>query len=223
MFFLPFVIFTSYFSIYLSYIHFWLQFLVLCASQCLLLLPSQLLLSLKVMIFIGGTSDSQQRKCISNSGFTFTICLWSIVWRQLWIQLSWIIVHFWPAVISCGNFVLLILEQLWLTYHQLKQTKSSLPPPYSWSLPKSQLKQSLNVKTWEVGQPQDATIHILFYIFHFTGGSRLMQISLLQISLLRFFKKIHKSALCVVLMRIFGYFISLVRFFGLYFADASFG
>ena len=69
----PFPILYSLIS--LSFIHFCLQFLVLCSSHCLLLLPSQLLLSLKVMIFIGGTSDSQQRKCISNSGFTFTMCL----------------------------------------------------------------------------------------------------------------------------------------------------
>jgi hypothetical protein len=64
-----------------------------------------------------------------------------------------------------------------------------------------------------------------------TGGSRLMRISLLRISLLRFFKKFHKFALCkfwsilfhycdflgknICLMRIFGYFISLVRFFWL--------
>ena len=34
----------------------------------------------------------------------------------------------------------------------------------------------------------------------------------MQISLLRFFKKIHKFTLSVVLMRNFGYFISLVRF-----------
>ena len=33
-----------------------------------------------------------------------------------------------------------------------------------------------------------------------TGSSCLMQISLLRISLLRFFKKFHKFALCVVLM-----------------------
>ena len=42
-----------------------------------------------------------------------------------------------------------------------------------------------------------------------------MRISLLRISLLRFFKKFHKFALCVVLMQIFGYFISLVRYFWL--------
>ena len=34
----------------------------------------------------------------------------------------------------------------------------------------------------------------------------------MQISLLRFFKKINKFTLCVVLMQIFGYFISLVQF-----------
>ena len=48
-----------------------------------------------------------------------------------------------------------------------------------------------------------------------------MRISLLRISLLRFFKKFHKFALCIVLMRIFGYFISLVRFFGLFLANAN--
>ena len=56
-----------------------------------------------------------------------------------------------------------------------------------------------------------------------TGGSRLMQISLLRISLLRFFKTFHKFGLCVVLMRIFGSFISLVRIIWLYLANANFG
>ena len=44
-----------------------------------------------------------------------------------------------------------------------------------------------------------------------TGGSRLMRISLLRISLLRFFKKI---PLCEFVPYALGYFISLVRFFG---------
>ena len=45
-------------------------------------------------------------------------------------------------------------------------------------------------------------------------GSRLMRISLLRISLLRFFKKVHKFALCEFMTYALGYFISLVRFFG---------
>ena len=50
-----------------------------------------------------------------------------------------------------------------------------------------------------------------------TGGSRLM-----RISLLRFFKKIHEFALWVVLTQIFGYFISLVPFWGLFLANVNF-
>ena len=38
---------------------------------------------------------------------------------------------------------------------------------------------------------------------------------------MRFFKKINKFTLCVVFMRIFGYFISLVRFLGLFLANAN--
>ena len=38
---------------------------------------------------------------------------------------------------------------------------------------------------------------------HNTGSSRLMRISLLQISLLRFFKKFHKFALCEFLSILF--------------------
>ena len=49
-----------------------------------------------------------------------------------------------------------------------------------------------------------------------------MGISLLRISLLQFFNKFLKFALCVVLIRIFGYFISLVQFFVLYLANANF-
>ena len=47
-------------------------------------------------------------------------------------------------------------------------------------------------------------------------GSRLMRISLLRIriSLLRFFKKIHKFALCEFMPYALSYFISLLRFFG---------
>jgi hypothetical protein len=41
-----------------------------------------------------------------------------------------------------------------------------------------------------------------------------MRISLLRISLLRFFKKIHRFALCEFMPYALGYFISLVRFFG---------
>ena len=41
-----------------------------------------------------------------------------------------------------------------------------------------------------------------------TKGSRLMQISLLG-----FFKKIHKSALCELMSYALSYFISLVQFF----------
>jgi hypothetical protein len=41
-----------------------------------------------------------------------------------------------------------------------------------------------------------------------------MRISLLGISLLRFFKKIHKLALCEFMPYALSYFISLVRFFG---------
>ena len=52
-----------------------------------------------------------------------------------------------------------------------------------------------------------------------SGGSRLMRISLLRISILRFFKKFHKFALCIVIMRIF---FSLVQFFGLFLANAHF-
>jgi hypothetical protein len=44
----------------------------------------------------------------------------------------------------------------------------------------------------------------------FTGGSRLMQISLVRISLLRFFKTFHKYLPYANL----GLFISLVQFFG---------
>ena len=47
-----------------------------------------------------------------------------------------------------------------------------------------------------------------------TGGSQLMRISLQQISLLRFFKKIYKFALCEFIVYALGYFISLVQFFG---------
>ena len=43
-----------------------------------------------------------------------------------------------------------------------------------------------------------------------TGGSRLMQISLVRISLLRFFKTFHKY----LLYANFGLIISLVQFFG---------
>ena len=46
-------------------------------------------------------------------------------------------------------------------------------------------------------------------VFHYTGGSRLMRISLLRISLLRFFKTFHKY----LTNANFGLFISLVRFF----------
>ena len=59
-----------------------------------------------------------------------------------------------------------------------------------------------------------------------TKGSGLMPISLLQISLLRFFKKIHKFALCEFMPHALGYFISLVRFFWLFLpnlANANFG
>jgi hypothetical protein len=45
---------------------------------------------------------------------------------------------------------------------------------------------------------------------HNTGGSRLMQISLVRISLLRFFKTFHKY----LPYANFGLFIPLVRFFG---------
>ena len=41
-----------------------------------------------------------------------------------------------------------------------------------------------------------------------------MRISLLRISLLRFFKKVHKFALCEFMPYALGYFISLVQFFG---------
>ena len=44
-----------------------------------------------------------------------------------------------------------------------------------------------------------------------------MEISLLQISLLQFFKKIHKFALREFSPYAFGYFISLVQFFGYFF------
>ena len=44
-------------------------------------------------------------------------------------------------------------------------------------------------------------------IFGYTGGSRLMRISLLRISLLRFFKTITK----IWLMRFYGLFILLLR------------
>ena len=43
-----------------------------------------------------------------------------------------------------------------------------------------------------------------------------MQISLLQISLLRFFKQIHKFALSEFMPYALGYFISLVQFFWLF-------
>jgi hypothetical protein len=45
-------------------------------------------------------------------------------------------------------------------------------------------------------------------------GSRLMRISLQRISLLRFFKKIHKFALCEFMPYALSFFILLVRFFG---------
>ena len=48
----------------------------------------------------------------------------------------------------------------------------------------------------------------------YTGSSCLMRISLLRISFLRFFKKIHKFALCEFMPYALGYFISLVQFFG---------
>ena len=51
-----------------------------------------------------------------------------------------------------------------------------------------------------------------------TEGSRLM-----RISLLRFFKKIHKFALCEFMPYALSYFISLVQFFWLYLANANFG
>ena len=52
------------------------------------------------------------------------------------------------------------------------------------------------------------------YFFEIAEGSRLMRISLLPISLLWFFKKIHKFALCQLMLYALCYFISLVRFFG---------
>ena len=55
---------------------------------------------------------------------------------------------------------------------------------------------------------------LIFDQFDITGGSRLMRISLLRISLLQFFKKIHKFALCEFMPYALSYFISLVRFFG---------
>ena len=53
-----------------------------------------------------------------------------------------------------------------------------------------------------------------------------MRISLLRISLLRFFKKIHKFALSEFMPYALGYFISLVQFFWLFLpnlANANFG
>ena len=47
-----------------------------------------------------------------------------------------------------------------------------------------------------------------------TEGSRLMRISLMRIPLLRFFKKIHKFALCQFMPYALSCFISLVQFFG---------
>jgi hypothetical protein len=57
-------------------------------------------------------------------------------------------------------------------------------------------------------------LSLLRISFDTTGGSRLMQISLLQISLLQFFKKIHKFALCEFMPYALSCFVSLVRFFG---------
>ena len=54
---------------------------------------------------------------------------------------------------------------------------------------------------------------------HTTGGSRLMRISLLRISLLRFFKTVTK----IWLMRFYGLFILLLRTQNKNFANAIFG
>ena len=58
-----------------------------------------------------------------------------------------------------------------------------------------------------------------------TGGSRLMPISLLRISLLwisllRFFTKIHKFTLCIC--STYVNFVWLLQFFGLFLANANF-
>ena len=53
-----------------------------------------------------------------------------------------------------------------------------------------------------------------------------MLITLQRISLLRFFKKVHKFALCEFMPYTLGYFISLVQFFWLFLpnlANANFG
>jgi hypothetical protein len=63
------------------------------------------------------------------------------------------------------------------------------------------------------------------YFFEIAEGSRLMRISLLPISLLWFFKKIHKFALCEFIPYALGYFVSFVQFFWLFlpnFANANF-
>ena len=63
-------------------------------------------------------------------------------------------------------------------------------------------------------QPANAWFILFSTVPCITGGSRLMRISLLRISLLRFFKKVHKFALWEFMSHAFGYSISLVQVFG---------
>ena len=48
-----------------------------------------------------------------------------------------------------------------------------------------------------------------------------MRISLLRISLLRFFKKFHEFALCVVLMQILFHYCDFWAIFGLFLANVN--
>ena len=82
--------------------------------------------------------------------------------------------------------------------------------------PQSNNRDQVNIKSWQK-ICLNYKLHSLLFNkksanFYYTESSRLMRIALLRISLLRFFNKVHKFALCESMPYALC-FISFVRFF----------